>query len=1489
MCKKQFLLLMLMVSIVAAPGWAAIIETFTIQDAATIDVDEAGETPATMTGGLSGSYPDVHSEYVWGGYSNNGTSNSGTVRLDGRSLIFGSNTVRVNSFAYTIFDGATINLNNVAIRAEISQPDPDDNEESGLYYCGVGLIIQDGNNDWFVTTAAAEQRITGDDMQNYTIDVSGLTWEDWRKVDSVQASALDPVTGGDETKLTLTACTVSDPPDLTAVKGGGLYITTRTQAPEAGNANRQLDIDHIIWKENTDPYNVPPFVHAGTDRQGNLVSGAPGDDLEANGYVGIQGNNLEVSDENETVIPTHEWVVVSSDGGSATFLRYNSPSPPYPNAGQHEFAIDPNAICDALGNYVLALVADDGVNYGIDYMEIDVAENAPPEVGGIGGNDNRTVYVADSCGPARALEMLGPYNVGLQYSGATEPYEEIGNNNGFTANINDDGFPRDGTGAPYKGDLQMNWTVLEQPESSKVTFWVTDGKGGPRVETINYYDGPDGADPNIVFDTIGEYRLQLRAHDGLLSSYPDAEDPNAIADINVIKNQRPTVNAGLDFNVITTRNATATLEGSATDDDFPKCPNELVTLWIIDDAPEGSAAPIFSNINDPGSQVTFGTGDADEGLYTLRLQASDGDPDNGDVNDIVDILVSTRHYVQTTLRAMGDTYTRGGNSNNYGARHQMRIRTRLDSEGEINWASSNNRIGYVQFDLGAIPGNPKHIAAKFNFVPDNNFQYDSESDVENLALAGQSADTIIYAVTNGVSGGWREGDADGSPPTDSTGDAGSDPMLGLTGNNTDVTLTELYRHDYIIGDTTSIANGGTALKNAVRTPDFPVGGMLFQGDDTVAFAIMIDQDLGDRQIFSKEATNGNSDIPATFGYAGPELKIYYDPNQPYSPKPGNEATDIPEVGVQLAWKAQASATFEVYLSSNKTLVENLTGGLIGTAYASTVNPPSPWDPSGDPNVFFDVGAAIGDLNRNTTYYWSVVGEEVASDVWQFNTVEEPILIDPVWDAAGAPAPYEMTPGDQDEEIFSWTGASSSERFDMYLHTDKSLVDALDPSALAAEDITSPFDPNFSIDFPLSNNQAWELSMYWKIVGYPPTGDPLESLTARFTLGNNCKVENFDEIDMSGFIDGLNNYEGRWTASGGGTLTWHHEDFGGGIMGNNNCASLTYNDSSGEIATAKFTFVEPRNWSTAVNHYAFRLLYHGAADNDLAEFNLTITDTEGGTHTETYPTGVAGSFETLINEKTWADWSNEQLPLAPFATAGVDLSSVESYAIGIGDGTGTENGTFYFDAVQIFSHHCRSAEFDYLFAGGDCDVDINEVTALSEIWMSGNVTIDAASTEPSDKILHWKFDSDLTDSSGRSSTGEYDLSGGTNFVTTDTAPIPGNVASFRGTNGTRIQFATKAKTDDGFAPVTSSMTASLWLKGDNISVTAQDNLGDLVRNRLFRVQKGGAGTDYQLEIPNGDGSIRVSIGDADAPVDTDDATYNDNVTWGENDVAISDFE
>jgi hypothetical protein len=145
----------------------------------------------------------------------------------------------------------------------------------------------------------------------------------------------------------------------------------------------------------------------------------------------------------------------------------------------------------------------------------------------------------------------------------------------------------------------------------------------------------------------------------------------------------------------------------------------------------------------------------------------------------------------------------------------------------------------------------------------------------------------------------------------------------------------------------------------------------------------------------------------------------------------------------------------------------------------------------------------GPLGFNTTYYWRVNSNLGNGPIWSFTTGTEKA-------ENPSPADGEENISDDVPVNLSWSAPSASS-FDVYFSNNKSLVEANDPCALVANDITAS---NFSILAPTKGE-----TYYWRVNGfYPPsttaTGDVWKfRCEARLIIINTSDiVAQYDEID-----------------------------------------------------------------------------------------------------------------------------------------------------------------------------------------------------------------------------------------------------------------------------------------------------------------------------------------------------------------------------------------
>jgi hypothetical protein len=147
---------------------------------------------------------------------------------------------------------------------------------------------------------------------------------------------------------------------------------------------------------------------------------------------------------------------------------------------------------------------------------------------------------------------------------------------------------------------------LPNPPAAVTTTWSK--VSGPGTVT---FGNASARATTATFSTSGSYTLRLTASDSALTASDDVViTVNAAPPVN----QPPVVNAGADQTI--TLPATASLNGTVTDDGRPNPPAAVTTTWS---KVSGPGTVTFGNASARATTATFST----SGSYTLRLTASD--------------------------------------------------------------------------------------------------------------------------------------------------------------------------------------------------------------------------------------------------------------------------------------------------------------------------------------------------------------------------------------------------------------------------------------------------------------------------------------------------------------------------------------------------------------------------------------------------------------------------------------------------------------------------------------------------------------------------------------------------------------------------------------------------------------------------------------------------------------------------------------------------
>jgi len=367
-----------------------------------------------------------------------------------------------------------------------------------------------------------------------------------------------------------------------------------------------------------------------------------------------------------------------------------------------------------------------------------------------------------------------------------------------------------------------------------------------------------------------------------------------------------------------------------------------------------------------------------------------------------------------------------------------------------------------------------------------------------------------------------------------------------------------------------------------------------------------------------------------------------------NPDPADGAEFVDPNTLTLSWTPGFGAKLHtVYLGDDFDDVNNATGGLMQST--TTYSP--------------------GPLELEKVYYWRIDEFDAVAtykgDVWSFTTPG----------AVGNPQPSNGATDVQITATLSWTPADSAASHQVYFGTDEEAVN--NATTASPEYKGSKASGDETLD---PGELAWDTTYYWRVdaVYNADPDNPVKGLVWSFTTGNFIVVDDFESYnDIDPPEAGSNRIFEAWP-DGFGTTT------NGALVGNDlppyteqtivhgGAQSMPYfYDNNLKFSEATLTLVYPRDW-TEKDVNTLTLYFRGDTDNAAEPMYVALN-------------GSAAVYHDNPNASQIPIWTGWNIDLQAFADQGVDLTNVNTIAIGFGDKNNVQaggSGKMYFDDIRL---------------------------------------------------------------------------------------------------------------------------------------------------------------------------------------------------------------
>ncbi|MFZ2149389.1 MAG: LamG-like jellyroll fold domain-containing protein [Sedimentisphaerales bacterium] len=379
------------------------------------------------------------------------------------------------------------------------------------------------------------------------------------------------------------------------------------------------------------------------------------------------------------------------------------------------------------------------------------------------------------------------------------------------------------------------------------------------------------------------------------------------------------------------------------------------------------------------------------------------------------------------------------------------------------------------------------------------------------------------------------------------------------------------------------------------------------------------------------------------------------PKTAYAPDPANGAEQI-DPAAKLRWTGGfGSKLHTVYFGDNFDDVNNAAGG--PPQGATTYTP--------------------GTLKLAQTYYWRVdefdAVETHKGNVWSFTTQG----------AVGNPNPANGAVDVKQTPILTWSPSVFAASHQLYFGADKDAVKNAGTGSPEYKGTKALGSESYE-----SGKLLWDSTYYWRIdeVNNVNPDSPWVGPVWSFTTANFLIVDDFEDYDIGNneiwwsWKDGLGYaahgnepaYPGNGTGSMVGdetTGSYCEETI---VHGGSQSMPLFYDNSFLRYSEAQKTLTYPRDW-TENGVSTLTIWFRGISANAAETLYVALN----GSAVVTHDNPNAAQIEE------WTEWN---IDLQAFADQGVNLTNVDTLALGLGNRNNPVaggSGTMYFDDIRLY--------------------------------------------------------------------------------------------------------------------------------------------------------------------------------------------------------------